>query len=546
MSNWQVINSEIRACRAGRQPIECLLALFQRAQDGNVALALGEEYEKAGDLGQAIRWFSEAEQLYPMPQFKAKARASLTRVSRMGTAGATSAPTATAPAAETEDSSVLHVVECSWKKIWAEDPAAPTFVPAKSAYRGNEIRAWLDDPRAQEDRWLILSARYGFIEPDHPVANYDVTFSDWRTGPVSNETLRAQVMCQTRWPNRVPLRPFRRVIVHGSPEYLKRTQKAFASSGAVVSSEPLSSGNPSPSQAPKATHPIGPLAWNHDRATALGEAVAQVPVSVFERFDREEPEFPIVDRLARLNDRRIAALIVMCLGITDYQLGSGGAERYWHVVATELAQSMPSTAEEVHGLLGRVCSQPVGQRLADQKLRRVSKVSGAWHSAPAGLEGKSDEAWVWLSGVLQQDRHAKTVVFAMKLLDLLALARDGRYLNFSSTPPIVVDFRIVKISVVAGLIADDGAVSGLLQHAGDIASNFRDVVVEAWDAVARAAGDVSLLRLDSILWQLAGELQGPRALTLAPRKAMAERLTSIGCPELVASRLATELTWVCS
>ena len=108
------------------------------------------------------------------------------------------------------------------------------FVPAKQAYLGDAITSWLTDPRASKERWLILSARYGFIDPDQPIENYDVTFSDASTGPITDDALAAQVRCQVRWRDAVPLKQFSRVVVHGHHNYVERVRSAFSALGARV------------------------------------------------------------------------------------------------------------------------------------------------------------------------------------------------------------------------------------------------------------------------------------------------------------------------
>jgi len=37
--------------------------------------------------------------------------------------------------------------------------------------------------------WIIFSSKYGFIEPDHPIKEYDIHFRDDRKKAVSDETL---------------------------------------------------------------------------------------------------------------------------------------------------------------------------------------------------------------------------------------------------------------------------------------------------------------------------------------------------------------------
>jgi len=71
------------------------------------------------------------------------------------------------------------------------------------------------------DRWIILSAKYGFVEPDFLIpGNYNVSFNLKSSGPVSIEELQTQV-------EKMGLREFDRVVVLGGKEYVKRVVSAF-------------------------------------------------------------------------------------------------------------------------------------------------------------------------------------------------------------------------------------------------------------------------------------------------------------------------------
>ncbi len=43
------------------------------------------------------------------------------------------------------------------------------------------------------DQWVILSAKYGFLDPDTEIRNYNVTFLKSSTHPISVDKLRRQV-----------------------------------------------------------------------------------------------------------------------------------------------------------------------------------------------------------------------------------------------------------------------------------------------------------------------------------------------------------------
>lgn len=229
MSDWAFINSSIGRCRSSSDPRACLERLFNETGDGHVAFTLGEVMRSAGDITSAIEWFRRAEQKYPLPRFQQKARAARLSLEAR-------APQADRQPQETD---TLYVVCCSKEKIWDTEPGAARFVPARSAYVGAFIKNWLRSTRADTCRWLILSARYGFIDPDQPVCNYDVTFSDQATGPITDSALVAQAAHQRRWPDDRPLSQFKVVRVFGSRDYLARVRTAFEPLGAVVATVAL-------------------------------------------------------------------------------------------------------------------------------------------------------------------------------------------------------------------------------------------------------------------------------------------------------------------
>ena len=81
--------------------------------------------------------------------------------------------------------STLVVVSCGKRKIWDYYPnAGPT--KAKGAYRKGPFRLNREYAEVFGDKWVILSAKYGFINPDFVIpGNYSVTFKDPSAQPVS-------------------------------------------------------------------------------------------------------------------------------------------------------------------------------------------------------------------------------------------------------------------------------------------------------------------------------------------------------------------------
>ena len=120
----------------------------------------------------------------------------------------------------------LVIVSCGKNKAWDRRPEAGPL-PACEAYTSPAFKA---SRRYAEyfarEHWLILSAKYGLIEPGFPIpGNYNVKFGD--AGAVSPAVLRAQVA-----KNRFAA--LKTVGVLGPEAYWLRVTDAFAGSAVVL------------------------------------------------------------------------------------------------------------------------------------------------------------------------------------------------------------------------------------------------------------------------------------------------------------------------
>ncbi len=107
---------------------------------------------------------------------------------------------------------VLFIVNCTEKKAWktcCKGGCFEKYIPAECAYCGSSFirfkkflyRLWNEmknDEISYPIYWVILSAKYGFIEPDHPIHEYNVTLSNDETGPIDLVSLIRQAKYQTR------------------------------------------------------------------------------------------------------------------------------------------------------------------------------------------------------------------------------------------------------------------------------------------------------------------------------------------------------------
>ena len=88
---------------------------------------------------------------------------------------------------------LLVVVPCGRGKVWDKHPELRD-VKATEAYIGPPFKLNKAFAEKFADRWLILSAKYGFIEPDFSIPeHYDVSFNNLESNPVSLTMLRKQV-----------------------------------------------------------------------------------------------------------------------------------------------------------------------------------------------------------------------------------------------------------------------------------------------------------------------------------------------------------------
>lgn len=287
------------------------------------------------------------------------------------------------------------------------------------------------------------------------------------------------------------------------------------------------------------------------RVQPLGAALGALPTEVYSAVDRAEPEWPVLERLA-ISRSPAAILAGLALALSDFQLGVGGANLYWREVLAVLnAQGTPRMASEVGHFLTEVLSRPVCARLRTLKRERLNRLLRS--HIPGRLERQSLAElgeqplalWHDLATVMEQVPQAKTVAFAMKMFDLMHRIATGKYVAFPSQVPIVADLRIARISFSSGLLAppDGQTVAVAMAHGGHYASTNTGEIIAAWAQVSDQAQGVSLFRIDSLIWQVAGATYMCRSSPSAARSRIRATVEGYGANPKAAAEVADELTF---
>ena len=125
----------------------------------------------------------------------------------------------------------------------------------------------------------------------------------------------------------------------------------------------------------------------------------------------------------------------------------------------------------------------------------------------------------------------KTIVFAMKFYDIIHLIENDVYLDFPTDIPIPCDVHVKRVARTSGITNSDS----------------EDDVMTAWAEVAKQVSEelgesVSLLRIDSIVWQSGQLIEDNEPNQRTSRRALTEHFEEVGIESKQANDLAAALT----
>jgi len=122
---------------------------------------------------------------------------------------------------------ILVIVACGKSKVWQKEPnRGPT--PARDAYIGPPFKVNKEYAETFADRWVILSAKHGFMTPAFKIPGpYDFTFNSRSDKRVTVAELRNQI-------EKFGLNRFDTVVSLGGQQYRNHIRIAFDSNGCEI------------------------------------------------------------------------------------------------------------------------------------------------------------------------------------------------------------------------------------------------------------------------------------------------------------------------
>lgn len=274
---------------------------------------------------------------------------------------------------------------------------------------------------------------------------------------------------------------------------------------------------------------------NPDRVDQVSDAISSLGYDGIIAFDEEEPEYQTFTALSNeLGNEPHRSLLGICAGTADYQL-AGDAQHFWKALeGIALTLDQLESTDDVQDILWTFMEADVNARLKQQKIARLEKLFNRgfadWFIENYG-EAEPLTVWENLADALDNPMKRKTIVFSMKVYDIIHLIENDTYLDFPQDIPIPCDLQVERVAHTSG-ITD---------------SEEEDEVMDAWAEVASKVSEelgrsISLLRIDSIVWQsgqIIGEHEPNRDKS---RRALVTHFEDVGIPEERARVLASELT----
>ena len=300
------------------------------------------------------------------------------------------------------------------------------------------------------------------------------------------------------------------------------------------------------------------LRIDEDRVRVVGEAVGDIGWDGFLRLDMREPEFKVLSEIyRRIGDSRVVVVLGLATGIVDFQLGPGGAPRLWNTLLQFVSRRgfKLSSLDDVRNVISDFLKDPVNARVRKIKCSRVEKFFNSgfaqylWGKGLDYLAENPKEVWYGLAGALNNRPQQKTIVFTMKVLDLITLIVKGCYAKFPPNIPIPLDMHVARMALTSGIVEHRWAGKLTSTIVEELMSRNPQVFRNAWAKVSQHVSEkigkhISLLRLDSLIWQIGRKAYEAQYIrTLAKQKIKQYLAEEVKINSKVAEKIANIFTY---
>jgi N-glycosylase/DNA lyase len=226
----------------------------------------------------------------------------------------------------------------------------------------------------------------------------------------------------------------------------------------------------------------------------------------------------------------------MGAALINYRL-AGDAQSFWSSLSTVTQNyGVIKSIRDVREVLDVFLEESVNARSVSYKQTRVNRFFergfADWFVAEY-FSVEAETVWQRLAAALDNDMGLKTIVFSMKVFDVIEFIEHGQYLSIPGDLPIPVDLQTKRMAMVSGIVGDSPTDAD---------------VIEAWAAVTEEVSEqlgetVSVFRVDSIAWQ-AGQIVGQHAESQQDAEAeLQAHFVAVGVDDDDARQLAKELVW---
>lgn len=276
---------------------------------------------------------------------------------------------------------------------------------------------------------------------------------------------------------------------------------------------------------------------NPDRVNDVASAFSEIGIGGIEAFDEEEPEYDTLVTLTNRyeSDGHLALLSVMA-GLSDFQLAID-AQAYWNSLEeVVLDHGSLDSVRDVNTMMNEFLDEPVNARFTEMKRNRLVKLNEngfpEWFldNYPTRLPVEIwEQTAIDLGG--RRKMSNKTVVLAMKILDIHNLIVNGAYLDFPDDIDIPVDVHVKRVALFSGITSSSEA------------EQVRRCWAEVADRIeAELGANISLLRIDSVVFQFGQLISQAGFDPVNSRQKIIKHAVNSGLSVDVAEQLALSLT----